>query len=299
MEKIKLDGLIAAVCTQLDDGGAFNPENMKCEIDYVLKSGFDAVFPLGFAGEVKAFDRCERKEIIKNTVDIVSGRAKVIAGTFAESTRAAGQYIQDAKEAGADIALLTPPSFYPLTQEEMIDFFIKIADDEILPVIIYNCPESLNHMSPASVSKVSVHPGIIGLKETSDQITLQKMQILFRDREDFTLISGDEFLYLPALSIGIESFIMGGPSTLTPGWCVEILNLFNDGRYNEANKEYLRFIDFYHSLFEATSCCAMAAIKAAMEIRGMGERFMAHPVKSLDRSEMKRVEKLLESFSLV
>lgn len=294
----ELYGVMTALATPLTTEGKFDRISDKKLINYVLDAGINSIFILGHAGECLAFDRNTRCKIIEAAREEIGKRVPLIVGVFDNSTSLVLQHIHDAKEIGADYVLTTPPNFYTISQSEVRDFYLRLAEEGGMPIIAYNCPGFANSLALPTVAELAEHPMMAGLKETSEQVTLQRMHLLLESNKNFVLLSGDEFLYMPALSIGIKAFIMGGPGNLTPKWCVEIMDNYNKGNIEKARKQYLDMVSFLHLLLE-TEKNPMATVKAALEILGLCTRHMAHPVSATEENENIKIAALLQKYKII
>lgn len=292
-----LYGLTTALATPLTPDGRFDKPGMKRLVDFVLGAGVNTLFALGVAGEVSTFDRETRCSILETVKEASAGRAKLIAGVFDSSTPLVLQHIADAKALGADYALCTPPNFYKLSQLEIKNFFLEIAEAAGLPVIAYNCSWDKNHIDPQTASELAEHPMMAGLKETSDMVMLQQMLLALGDREDFILLSGEEYLFLPALVLGIKAFIMGGPGNLLPRWCVDIMQEFRKGSINQARQLYLKMFSLLQRLY-TMRIVDMAAIKSALETGGVIGCTMSRPFESAAPDEKEEIARLIAEYGV-
>lgn len=294
----KLDGITTALATPLTSDGRFDKAGMKRLVNFVLNAGINNLFTLGVAGEVSTFDRNTRCSIIETVKEAGRGRAPLIAGVFDSSTPLVLQHIADAKARGADFVLCTPPNFYKLSQGEMKNFFLKIAEDGGLPVIAYNCSWAKNHIDPQTAAELAEHPMMAGLKETSDQFILQQMLLALNGRKDFILMSGEEYLFLPALVIGIKAFIMGGPGNLLPRWCVGIMADYMKGNIEGARQLYLKMLSILYRLYNMR-IVDMAAVKAALETGGICGCTMAQPFESAAMEEKEEINQWLVEYGVL
>jgi dihydrodipicolinate synthase/N-acetylneuraminate lyase len=297
MRSGSINGITVALATPLHSNGSFDVDGMDRLVEYTLSSGVSCLFTLGVAGEVSTFDRDTRKQIIRTVKLAAGGRVPLIAGVFDSGTELVLRNIRDAGELGADCVLTTPPNFYSLTQDEMKDFFIEIADKGGMPVIIYNCSWTKNHVLPETIAELAGHPNIVALKETSDMVRLQQMHEVLKDREDFTLISGEEYLFLPALAIGIRAFMMGGPGNILPKQCIEIINDFKGLRLEEAARKYNNMFSFLSRLY-TMRILDMAAVKAVLELSSICGRTVSKPFRTPTDQEVAEVAELIKRYNI-
>ena len=116
-------------------------------------------------------------------------------------------------------------------------------------------------------------------------IKLIEMYIKVGQRDDFILMSGWEDLFIPSLSIGIDTFTMGGPGNLFPGLCKDILQKYQAGQRDEAVKLFLQMTQFQHDIY-GLSCGALGAIKGVLSILGLCNAFMASPMETANTDEL-------------
>lgn len=289
--------MVSAVMTPYLNDGTVDVVSLKKHVRHIVNSGVKSIFVLGYAGECLSLSSVERRKVIEAAVDEVGDRAAIIAGVFGNSSALVLDAIKDAKACGADYGLCTPPNFLPLTQEETMSFFVKVAEEGGLPIVPYNCPECLNHLEPAYVCNLAKHPLIPALKETSNTEQLQRtMLALGNSNDDCQLLSGHEFVFLSALGLGIKGFIMGGPGNMFPGRCVSMVHDFQNGLQEKVRNQYLRMVDFLYKLY-ALGPLDIAACKAVLEIQGFGSRAAAHPLRCATDEEMERIRALMHEYA--
>jgi len=294
----KLYGVTTALATPLAADGRFDEPSMRRLVRFVLDSGVNVLFALGAAGEFAALDIATRRRVVEVVKEAAPEGVPLIAGVTDNSTALVLRHIADAKDRGADFVLCTPPSFYRLSQDEVKDFYLRLAEEADAPVIAYNCPLSTNHLEPQTIAALADHPMMAGLKQTSTQIELEKIMLALGDREDFVLLSGREYLFLPALALGLRAFIMGGPGNVAPRWCKEILGHFRRGDLDQARETFVRMLALLERLY-GVGTCAMAAVKTGMEVLGICERHMAHPVRATSPAQKQVIAGLFSEFGLV
>jgi 4-hydroxy-tetrahydrodipicolinate synthase len=290
-------GLTAALATPLTVDGKFDKAGMEKLVNYTIESGVSNLLTLGVAGEASTFDLDTRNLIIGTVKQAAKNRVPVVAGVIDSSTDLVLRNIHHAKELGADFVMATPPNFYVLTQAEMKSFFMEIADKGGVPVIAYNCSWVRNQLAPETVAELAAHPNMAALKETSNMVTLQNMKDVLRDREDFVLISGEEYLFLPAISIGIEAFIMGGPGNILPKLCIETIEDYKNGRMDAAAKKHNNMFAFLSRLYNI-GLLDMAAVKAVLEISNICSRYVSRPFRNPTDEEVSVIAGLMKQYNI-
>ena len=227
-----LQGSIAALVTPMETEGDINWECLKDLIEWHIASNTSGLVIVGTTGESATLDVAEHVQIIERSVDISSGRIKIIAGTGANSTKEAIYLTNAAKSAGADASLLVTPYYNKPTQEGLYRHYMMIADEVSLPQILYNVPSRTGcDLLNETVIRVADHDNIVGLKDaTGDLFLLEELLKLLEAKEirEFYLYSGDD----PTAT----SFILnGGKGTISvtanivPEIISEICKLSLDG----------------------------------------------------------------------
>jgi 4-hydroxy-tetrahydrodipicolinate synthase len=227
-----LQGSIAALVTPMETEGEINWECLKDLIEWHIASNTSGLVIVGTTGESATLDVAEHVQIIERSVDISSGRIKIIAGTGANSTKEAIYLTNAAKSAGADASLLVTPYYNKPTQEGLYRHYMMIADEVSLPQILYNVPSRTGcDLLNETVIRVADHDNIVGLKDaTGDLSRLEELLRLLeaKEIEEFYLYSGDD----PTAT----SFILnGGKGTISvtanivPEIISEICKLSLDG----------------------------------------------------------------------
>ncbi|HHU01647.1 MAG TPA: dihydrodipicolinate synthase family protein [Christensenellaceae bacterium] len=292
-----LRGVIPAVVTPLKADNSIDETGLKRHIVHIMQSGMKTLFMLGYAGEVFSFDRTQRQQIVSAARTTVGKEASIIAGIMDNSVEHILEHARDAKACGADYVLCTPTNFLPLSENEQEQLFIDIADSSPLPLIIYNCPENMHTLTPALLGRLCCHENIVGLKQTSDIIAIERMMQAVQNAPNFTLLSGDEFVFLGSLAVGVESFIMGGPGNLFPKTCLRIYNNFCNGKIQEARKEFLKMIFFLFDLY-SLPILDLGGVKSVLELSGICERWMKRPTASADNQVLQSVKELMEQHQI-
>lgn len=293
-----LKTVIPALATPLKEDMSFDESGMHNLVKYVQANGMTTLFVLGYAGECLALDRNMRKQVVRTAKQASKPGTVLIAGTMDDSSPLTETHIHDAYESGADLALMTPPNFYPLSQEELIDYFVRVADKSEIPIIIYNCPENQHYLEPHTINELAHHKKIIALKETSDINKIQKMILKVDKRNDFLLLSGEEFIFYSAMGFEIDGFIMGGPGNILPRQCTEIHGAYKNGDLIAAREQFLKIAAFLYELYNVPYKAALPQIKTVLELYGICGRQMIHPVRKVSEEHVKVISDLLRKHGI-
>lgn len=190
----KFSGSIVAIVTPMHDDGSLDIAGLKRLIDWHVAEGTDGIVIVGTTGESPTVDHDEHRLLIKTAVEQAARRVPVIAGTGANSTAEAIDLMKFAKSVGADACLSVVPYYNKPTQEGLYRHFKAQAEACDLPMILYNVPgRTVADMSNDTVLRLAQVPGIVGLKDATDNI--ERASVLIRElkragKADFAMLSG-------------------------------------------------------------------------------------------------------------
>src|SRR5436190_434901 len=204
-----LRGCATALVTPFTSDGAVDVESLRKLIEHQITGGIRLLVPCGTTGESATMTDEEDQLVIRTTVEVARGRAKVIAGTGSNSTAAAIEYSQTARKLGVDAVLSVAPYYNKPTQEGLIAHFRAIAESvSDLPVVIYNVPgrTSSNIAAQTTVRLAREVENIVAVKEASGNLS-QIMEILRERPNGFRVISGDDSFTLAIIALGGDGLI--------------------------------------------------------------------------------------------
>jgi len=176
---------------------------LKKLVDFQIEGGTSAIVPCGTTGESPTLDYDEHDRVIELTIKFVAGRVPVMAGTGSNSTREAIQLTKHAKKAGAAASLQVSPYYNRPTQQGLYEHFRAIAEAVDLPIVLYNIASRTGvNIEPETIARLAKDcKNIVGVKEASGNLE-QMSRVKALTGSSFDLISGDDALTLPVLSIG-------------------------------------------------------------------------------------------------
>ena len=195
--------LTATITPFAADGSVNVPEAVRIA-KYLIDRGNDGVVVAGSTGEGSALDDGEKLELFAQIKRGLGGGATVIAGTGGNNTRHSVDLTKRAEATGVDAILATVPAYVKPTQDGMLTHFGAIAEATSLPIVVYNIPgRTAANMLPATFLELTRrHANIAGIKESSGDVNQFTAILRDRVREDVTFWCGDDYIYLPSLSIG-------------------------------------------------------------------------------------------------
>jgi 4-hydroxy-tetrahydrodipicolinate synthase len=214
----------------------------------------------------------------------------VVAGSGSNSTREAVSLSRRAAEAGADALLLISPYYNKPEQAGLVDHFRTVADAVDLPQIVYNVPSRTGrNVQPETVVELASHPNVRGYKAASGDLN-QISEVVERTRdEDFQVLSGDDGLTLPVVSVGGTGTI-SVVANVEPERTVEMVHSALDGDYDRARELHHRLAPLVRQLFVETN---PIPVKEAMGIRGYSAPHLRLPLTRLSKEHVAELERVL------
>ncbi len=197
---------VALVTPFTDDGAAIDFDKFKELIEWQIDSGTAGIVPAGTTGEAATMTHEEQLKIIQVTVETVAGRCQVIAGTGSNNTAEALRLTQGAKDAGADAALVVSPYYNKPTPAGLLQHYRTLAETCDIPIVLYNVPSRTgSNVLPDTVAMIYKEvEQVVVVKEASGSVDQTSA---IRKQCDITVLSGDDALTLPLMSVGAAGVI--------------------------------------------------------------------------------------------
>jgi len=216
-------------------------EANKKHILYLAQSGIHGVLIQGSTGEQVSLTKEERIQLTRATREIVEQNGfpdfTIMAGTGAQSAQEAIALAKDAAAAGADYACQLPPSFFApsMTAEALESFYIEVADNSPIPILIYSWPGASSGLEVTSdgVARLAKHPNIAGIKQTDHNVG--KMARNVHQNPGFAVLGGASDYLIGALAVGAHGSITG-IANFVPRVVLKLYDLFKQGKLAEATK---------------------------------------------------------------
>ncbi|MDD4363076.1 MAG: 4-hydroxy-tetrahydrodipicolinate synthase, partial [Atribacterota bacterium] len=240
-------GSIVAMITPFDQNNKIDEQGIKELVEFHIKNGTDGIVPCGTTGESPTLSHEEHKKVIELTIKAVAGRVPVIAGTGSNSTEEAIDLTASAKEMGADGVLLVMPYYNKPTQKGLYEHFKTIAEKVDIPGIIYNVPSRSGvNMLPSTLAELAELKNVVAVKEASGSLE-QMTEIMSLCGDKITLLSGDDKILLPVLSIGGKG-VISVVANIIPKEVSTMIEEYQQGNYQQARE---MFMDVIYPLSDA------------------------------------------------
>lgn len=288
-----LKGTYTALVTPFRDGRV-DTDRLAQNVAFQIAHGIDGVVPTGTTGESPTLTHDEHRLVIEKTVEAAAGQCQVIAGTGSNATAEALSLTKHAAAAGADMALMVNPYYNKPTQDGLFRHFMTVADAVDLPICLYNIPGRTNvTMGADTVVRLNEHPNIVAIKEATGSLDLASE---IASSCDIAIISGDDSLTLPLMSIGGVG-VISVLSNLLPDRVKALVTAAASGDFTQAKQLHL-------DLFGLCKGCLTLAtnpipIKAAMQLAGMDSGELRLPLTELEDDSVAKLRVLLKNITPV
>ncbi|HEX6240009.1 MAG TPA: 4-hydroxy-tetrahydrodipicolinate synthase [Polyangiales bacterium] len=264
-------------------------------VDKQIEAGVDGLVPCGSTGESATLSHEEHERVIAFVIERAQKRIKVIAGTGSNSTRESIRLTRFAKEHGADGALLIAPYYNKPTQEGLYAHHSAIADAVALPQLMYNIPgRSAVNISVEVTARLAKHPNIVGIKEACGSLE-QISRTIELCGPDFTVLSGDDPLTLPILSVGGRG-VIGVTPNLLPREFVALTKAALSGDYASARSLHHKLAPLQRAVFAETN---PIGIKAALALVGWCDGELRLPLTNMTEPNQKALRVALVALGLL
>jgi len=288
-------GAITALITPFKNGGV-DFKALEALIEDQIANGINGLVPCGTTGESPTLTEKEHGEVITFTVKTARKRVPVIAGTGSNSTLEALHYTRFAAGVGADAALLVCPYYNKPSQRGLIAHFRKIADEVKIPQILYNIQGRTGiNMTPETVAELAQHPNIVGVKEASGNLE-QMAKVALMCPKDFLLLSGDDTLTLPVLSVGGVG-VISVVSNLIPKEISGMVRQYQEGKTAEALNVFRRYFNLTKALMGTDA--NPVGIKTAMALKGHISEEFRLPLVSATPEAKETIKKQMQAVGLL
>jgi dihydrodipicolinate synthase len=264
-------------------------------VEFHIKNGTTALVPCGTTGESATLNYEEHDKVIELTIEFAKGRIPVIAGTGSNSTEEAIALTKHALKAGAKASLQVSPYYNRPTQQGLYLHFKAIAEAVDIPIILYNIASRTGvNIEPETFVKLAGIKNIIGVKEASGSLE-QMSRIRRLCPKDFLLISGDDALTLPVMSIGGVG-IISVVANIIPRDVADICAAFEKGDLKRAQELHYKMLDLIKTMFVETN---PIPVKTAMGLMKMIDPERRLPLCEMLPENKEKLVKALKDYRLI
>lgn len=281
-------GVFPAIITPFLKDESLDEEGLKRNIEYLNKTGIAGIVPCGTTGESATLTFEEHKRVVGIAVE--ASKVPVIAGTGSNNTREALELTRHAAKAGADAALLITPYYNKPNDKGMYEHFKRIAENCDIPIVLYNVPKRTGiDLKPELVAKLSKIKNIVAIKEASGSLS-QQSQIMEQTRDsDFVLLSGDDDLTLPTMSLGGQG-VVSVVANVAPRKTVAMVDAALKGDMKRARELHYELAPLVRAMFLETN---PIPVKTAHKYLGLANGPLRLPLGEMAPEKEEKLKEIL------
>lgn len=288
-------GSYVALVTPFKKDGSIDEEKVRELVNYHIENGTSGISPCGTTGESPTLSYEEHKKMIEIVVDEVKGRIQVLAGAGSNSTKEAIELTKHAKDIGADAVLSISPYYNKPGQRGIYAHFEKIAKEVNIPIMLYNVPgRTAMNMTPQTIFELSKLDNIKGIKEASGNIE-QVCEIINLCGDNIDVISGDDALLLPMLSVGAKG-VVSVTANFMAKEVSSLIKYFENGEIEKARQLHQKMFSLNQNMFIETN---PVPVKAVMELLGKVNSDVRLPLVSISDENKEILKNILKNLEIL
>jgi 4-hydroxy-tetrahydrodipicolinate synthase len=279
-----LDGCWTALITPFRDDAIDEPA-LRRLVETQIAGGVRGLVPCGTTGETVTMTTTEAERVIAVVVETAAGRVPVMAGVGGNDTRTTIGRARRAASLGADALLVVTPYYNKPTQDGLVAHFTAVADASDLPIVLYNVPGRTGvNMLPEATLRLAHHPRIVAIKEASGSLD-QASEIVAGAPEGFAVLSGDDSLTLPIVSVGGRG-VVSVVSNVAPAAVAGLVDAALAGDGDAARAAHLALYPLCRAMFCETN---PVPVKEAAALLGLCAPDVRLPLGRLSEPNPRRV----------
>ncbi|MHC4658655.1 MAG: dihydrodipicolinate synthase family protein [Planctomycetota bacterium] len=295
-----LRGIVVPMITPLLDRDTLDVEGLERLIEHIIGGGVNALFILGTTGEGPSLSYGLRGEIIERTCQQVAGRVPVLVGITDTAFSGSVEVACKAKDAGAQALVLAHPPYFPAAPPEILSYLEHLAPELPLPVFLYNMPSHTKLVfQPKTVRAAADIDGIIGLKDSSaNMFYFHQVQMLLKDKPDFTLLVGPEELLAETVLLGGHGGVNGG-ANMKPQLYVDLYKaaMAKDlAKINSLHEKVMKISGKIYTVGAYSSY--LRGLKCALSCMGICSDNLAEPFQPFGAEERKIIQQHVKELGL-
>ena len=281
-------GCGTALVTPFTASGAVDEAAVRRLAKRQVEAGVHFLVPCGTTGEAPTLSAAERTRVVELVVDEARGRVPVLAGAGGYDTREVMEAARAMQAAGADGLLSVTPYYNKPTPEGLYRHYQAIAEATPLPIVIYNVPGRTGcNVDPATLTRLSTIPHVVGVKEASGNMT-QICEALRAVPPEFLVLSGDDALTLPAMAVGARG-VVSVASNEVPAEMAQLVEAAEANDFAFAREIHSRLLPLMLANFAESNPIPVKALMAQMGLLEESYRLPMLPPRADTREKLARV----------
>lgn len=294
MRPLAISGTWTALVTPFTpDGSSIDFDALDKLVDTQLAGGVTGLVPCGTTGETPTLTDEEQVAVIERVVARAKGRAPVMAGTGSFSTKKTVASSKAAIQAGADAVMVVMPYYNKPSQDGMRGHVLEVAGAVDVPIVLYNIPgRSVVDLLPETTERICAEAkNVVGMKEATGNV-LRCQELVRRLGDRLTVMSGDDALTLPMMSVGAKG-VISVTSNVLPAQTSRVTTLWREGKVEEARRAHLDLLELHALLFVEPN---PSPAKAALAHLGMMSASVRGPLVPCGEALSQRIKDALGRF---
>ncbi|MDB6071002.1 MAG: 4-hydroxy-tetrahydrodipicolinate synthase [Verrucomicrobiales bacterium] len=290
-------GTFTALVTPFFPDGSFDEASYRRLIDFQFSNGVTGIVPVGTTGESPTLSYEEHKQVIRVAVEAAAGRGPVIGGTGANSTDEAIELTASAEAAGCEAVLQVAPYYNKPSAEGLFQHFKAVADSTRCKIILYSVPGRCGIDIPVEVTVrlAAACSNIVSIKEAGGSVE-RVNQLMAAVPEGFTVLSGDDSLTLPFISVGATG-VISVASNVIPRQMSDLVNAALADNLPEARALHRKHYPLLSTLMKLDS--NPVPIKAAMALAGHMQGGLRLPMTSMGQDKIEELRAVMAGLNVI
>lgn len=286
---VSLRGCGTALVTPFTSDGSIDERALRSLVQWQVESKIDFLVPCGTTGETPTLTHDEWLRVIDIAIEVANGRVPIIAGATSNCTREAVEKTKEvSKRKGVHAILSASPYYNKPTQEGQFQHFRAIAEATDKPIMLYNVPGRTSvNIEPATVVRLAQIPNIVAVKEASGNIG-QIAEVCSIVPKDFAVLSGDDALTLPVISLGGVG-VVSVASNEIPKQMSEMTRAALANNWDEARRIHNKYLPLMQANFLEANPMPVKAVLAMMGRLEENFRLPMLPVKKETKARLERI----------
>ncbi len=290
MDHKKFIGTGTAIVTPFRNDGSVDFQSLEKLIDYLISNQVNYLVVLGTTGESVTLNKDEKNAVVSFVIEKVENRVPVVVGCGGNNTQQVINNLRELNFEGIDAILSVSPYYNKPSQQGILKHYESIAAASPVPIILYNVPgRTGSNIAADTTIQLSKNKNIIGIKEASGDIC-QIMKIMRDKPDDFLVISGDDAMTLPIITLGGAGVISVTANALPLNFSEMVNNALNNN-LEKARKQHYQMIDIMAAHFEEGN---PAGIKASLANLNIIQNNLRLPLVPVSDRLYKRIESLVK-----
>jgi 4-hydroxy-tetrahydrodipicolinate synthase len=290
MADTRFTGTGVAIVTPFNDDFSVDYPSLEKITDHCITSGVSYIVVLGTTGESATLTKEEKKQVVKTVVSAVSGRVPIVIGIGGNFTQEVAETIKNTDFNGIDAILSVSPYYNKPNQTGIYEHYKVIASISPLPIILYNVPgRTAMNMAPQTILCLAHDfKNFIAVKEACGNL-VQAMEVLRDKPADFAVISGDDALTLPLISVGATGVISVVANSHPKEFSIMVDEAIG-GNYPLARKISLELLETINLLFADGS---PAGVKAVLQMKNLCKNIVRLPLVPVSDNIYKKLQEVV------